>query len=82
MDREKQVNENEQLWRTRFLVFTLIRLAGLALFLIGIAIAFSDLVQPGGWPLLGGLMAIAGAIDALFAPRMLRRAWERQDAGQ
>lgn len=76
------MTENEQLWRTRFLVFTLVRLAGLALFLIGIAIAFTDLVRPGGWPLLGGLMAIAGAIDALFAPRMLRKAWEQQDAGK
>lgn len=76
------MTENEQLWRTRFLVFTLVRLAGLALFLIGIAIAFTDLVRPGGWPLLGGLMAFAGAIDALFAPRMLRKAWEQQDAGQ
>ena len=75
------MNDNDQLWRTRFLAFTLVRLAGLALFLIGIAIAFSDLVRPGGWPLLGGLMAIAGAIDALFAPRILKRAWERQDAG-
>lgn len=75
------MNDNDQLWRTRFLAFTLVRLAGLALFLIGVAIAFSDLVRPGGWPLLGGLMAIAGAIDALFAPRVLKRAWERQDAG-
>lgn len=76
------MTENEQLWRTRFLVFSLVRLAGLALFLIGIAIAFTDLVQPGGWPLLGGLMAIAGAIDALFAPRILRKAWEQQDTGK
>ena len=76
------MNDNEQLWRTRFLAFTLVRLAGLALFLAGIAIAFSDLVRPGGWPLVGGLMAIAGAIDAVFAPRMLRTAWERQDSGQ
>lgn len=76
------MNGNDELWRTRFLVFTLVRLAGLALFLIGVAIAFSDLVRPGGWPLLGGLMAIAGAIDAVLAPRILRKAWERQDAGQ
>ena len=75
------MNDNEQLWRARFLAFTLVRLAGLVLFLAGVAIAFSDLVRPGGWPLVGGLMAIAGAIDALFAPRMLKRAWERQDAG-
>ena len=76
------MNDKEQLWRTRFLVFSVVRLAGLALFLIGVAIAFTDLVQPGGWPLLGGLMAIAGAIDALFAPRILRRAWEQQDGNR
>lgn len=73
---------DDQLWRSRFLAFTLVRLAGLLLFLAGVVIAFSDLVRPGGWPLLGGLMAIAGAIDAVLAPRLLRRAWERQDAGQ
>ena len=73
---------DDQLWRGRFLAFTLVRLAGLLLFLAGVVIAFSDLVRPGGWPLLGGLMAIAGAIDAVLAPRILRRAWERQDSGQ
>ena len=82
MDREGQLSDDEQLWRTRFLAFTLVRLAGLALFLAGVAIVFTDLVRPGGWPLLGGLMAVAGAIDAVFAPRILRKAWERQDAGQ
>ena len=76
------MNDNDQLWRSRFLAFTLVRVAGLLLFLAGIVIAFSDLVRPGGWPLLGGLMAISGAIDAVFAPRLLRRAWERQDAGE
>lgn len=76
------MNDNEQMWRARFLAFTLVRLAGLVLFLAGVAIAFSDLVRPGGWPLLGGLMAIAGAIDALFAPKLLKAAWARQDADQ
>ena len=73
---------DEQTWRSRFVAFTLVRLAGLLLFLAGVVIAFSDLVRPGGWPLLGGLMAISGAIDAVFAPRILRRAWERQDTGR
>lgn len=76
------MNDNDRIWRSRFLAFTLVRVAGLLLFLAGIVIAFSDLVRPGGWPLLGGLMAISGAIDAVFAPRLLRRAWERQDAGE
>lgn len=73
---------DDKLWRARFLTFTLVRVAGLALFVAGIAIAFTDLLRPGGWPLVGGLLTIAGALDAVLAPRILRRAWQRQDSGQ
>ena len=38
-----------------------------------------DLVRPGGWKLLGGLLAIFGAIDAVLAPRLLRKSWEKQE---
>ncbi len=39
---------------------------------------------PGGWPQIGAVVAIMGAIDALFAPRLLKKAWDEQDrsAGQ
>lgn len=70
---------NDRLWKKRFQMFLAIRLVGLATFFLGIAIAFTDLVQPGGWKLLGGLLAVMGAIDALLAPRILKRSWERQD---
>ena len=70
---------DEELWKKRFQVFAAIRLVGVATFLLGVAIAFSDLVRPGGWPLLGGVLAIIGVIDALVAPRILRRGWERLD---
>ena len=53
-------------WKRRFLVFSALRIAGLLLFLLGIAIAFSDLLKPGGWPLLGGILAILGAIEAVL----------------
>lgn len=76
------MTEQDRIWRTRFFMFTLLRLTGVAMFLGGIAIAYSDLLRPGGWPLLGGLLVICGVIDALFAPRMLKRLWERQDAGR
>ena len=66
-------------WKRRFRLFLAIRLVGLATFLLGIAIAFSDLVRPGGWKLLGGLLAVMGAIDAVVAPRILKRGWERSD---
>lgn len=70
---------DEELWKKRFQIFAAIRLAGVATFLLGLAIAFSDLVRPGGWPLLGGVLAIIGVIDALVAPRILKRGWERLD---
>ena len=70
---------DEELWKKRFQIFTAIRLAGVATFLLGLAIAFSDLVRPGGWPLLGGVLAIIGVVDALVAPRILKRGWERLD---
>ena len=70
---------DEELWKKRFQIFAAIRLVGVATFLLGLAIAFSDLVRPGGWPLLGGILAIIGVIDALVAPRILRRGWERLD---
>jgi len=70
---------SDDVWRKRFFLFTLVRMIGLATFLLGIAIAFSDFVRPGGWPLVGGLVSIAGAIDAVFAPRMLKKLWAEQD---
>lgn len=70
---------DDALWRRRFHIFMAVRLAGLAIFFLGIAIAFSDLVRDGGWPQVGAIVAIMGAIDALFAPRMLKRLWDEQD---
>jgi hypothetical protein len=70
---------DDALWRRRFLAFTAVRLAGLAIFFLGIAIAFSNLVREGGWPQLGAIIAIIGTIDAVFAPRLLKRAWDEQD---
>ncbi len=70
----------EDIWRRRFQLFALVRLFGVATFLVGIAIAYTDLLRPGGWPLVGGLLAIAGVIDAVFAPRLLTKLWRQEDA--
>lgn len=70
---------DDELWRRRFQLFAAIRIFGLLTFLIGVAIAFTDLVRPGGWPLVGGILAIIGAIDAVVAPRVLKKGWERLD---
>jgi hypothetical protein len=65
--------------RNRLLAYTATRAGGLAIFLLGIAIIYSNLVRPGGWPQLGAIVAIMGVIDALFAPRLLKKSWDEQD---
>jgi len=72
--------DDEALWKRRFLVFALVRLAGLATIFLGIAIAYSNVLREGGWPAVGLIVAIMGLIDAVFAPRLLRKQWEREDA--
>ena len=69
---------DEALWKRRFLIFMSVRLAGLAIFLLGLVVAFGDLVREGGWPAVGLVVAIAGLIDAVFAPRILKAQWERE----
>ena len=70
---------DDELWKKRFQIFAAVRLVGVLTFLLGLVIAFSDLVRPGGWQLLGGILVIVGVIDAVFAPRILKRGWDRLD---
>jgi membrane protein implicated in regulation of membrane protease activity len=65
--------------KRRLLLYGLARLGGLAIFFLGIAIIYTNLVRPGGWPQLGAVIAIIGVIDAMFVPRLIKRGWDRQD---
>lgn len=65
--------------KRRFLLYNLVRLGGLTIFFIGIAIAYGDVVREGGWPRLGLIIAVLGAIDALVAPMILKRSWDKGD---
>lgn len=71
------IDENEA--RRRLLIYSLVRLGGLVIFFLGLAIVYTSLVRPGGWPQLGAIVAILGVVDSVFAPRLLKRAWDRND---
>lgn len=71
--------DDEELWRGRLAIYSLVRFGGLAIFFVGLAIIYTNLVRPGGWPQVGAVVAIIGVVDALLAPRLLRRSWERKD---
>ena len=68
--------------RNRLLAYTAVRFAGLAIFFLGIAVMYTSVLRPGGWPQVGAIIVIVGVIDAVLAPRVLKKAWDRQDHEQ
>jgi membrane protein implicated in regulation of membrane protease activity len=68
--------------RNRLLAYTAVRFGGLVIFFFGIAIFYTSLLRPGGWPQVGAIVAIVGVLDAFFAPRLLKRAWDAKDRSQ
>jgi hypothetical protein len=70
---------DEKVARNRLLLYSLARLGGLAIFFVGVAIIYTNLVRRGGFPQLGAIVAIIGVVDALVAPRLLKKAWDRED---
>jgi membrane protein implicated in regulation of membrane protease activity len=71
--------DEDTVWRRRLLIYSLVRFGGLAIFFLGLAIIYTNLLRPGGWPQVGAVVAILGVIDALLAPRVLKKAWDRED---
>jgi hypothetical protein len=70
---------DEDVWKRRFLAYSAVRLGGLVIFFLGIAIAYGNVVRQGGWPQLGAIIAILGALDTVLAPRLLKQAWDERD---
>jgi quinol-cytochrome oxidoreductase complex cytochrome b subunit len=73
------MNDEERLWARRFGLFALLRISGLLLFFLGMTIAFSDLLQPGGQLAVGMVVIGLGLVEALLGPVLLRQLWEKKD---
>jgi membrane protein implicated in regulation of membrane protease activity len=65
--------------RRRLLIYTLVRFGGLAIFFIGIATMYTKLLRPGGWPQAGAIVAIAGVVVSLLAPRLIKKRWDERE---
>lgn len=65
-------------WKRRFALFALVRLGGVVTVLLGIAVALTGLVRPGGMPALGAVLGMVGVVEAIFLPRLVRKRWERE----
>ncbi len=69
-----EVSEEE--WKRRFGIFAILRMTGLAMMLTGAFVGMTDLLRPGGLPVLGVVLGVAGAIDGIVLPTLLRRRWK------
>jgi drug/metabolite transporter superfamily protein YnfA len=65
--------------RRRLLIYTLVRFGGLAIFFVGMATMYTKLLRPGGWPQVGAIIAIAGVLVSLLAPRLIKNRWDERD---
>ena len=71
--------QDEAVWKRRFAIFALLRVSGLLLFLLGMAITFSPLVREGGFLGLGMVVIGLGLTEALLGPVLLRQHWEKSN---
>jgi hypothetical protein len=76
------MDDDDRQARNRLLVYTLLRGGGVVIFLFGMAIIYTNLVQPGGSPRLGAIVAILGVVDAMVMPLLIKRSWDKRDEGQ
>jgi len=70
---------DNDIWKRRFILFTAARIFGILTLIAGLAISFGDVLRPGGWPLVGGILMIMGVTDAVVAPILLRKHWAERD---
>ena len=71
-------NVSKDEWRRRFHLFALVRVSAVALVFLGISIALTGLIRPGGLPVPGIIIGLIGVAQALLGPRLLRRKWNGQ----
>ena len=67
--------DDDTLWRNRFILLNLVRIGGTVIVLIGLAIWYSDLLVRGGSMAIGLPMALIGLTISFGGPKYLARKW-------
>jgi hypothetical protein len=67
--------DDEALWRNRFIAINLVRIGGTVVVLIGLAIWYSDTLVEGGSMAIGLPMALAGLVVSFWGPKRLAARW-------
>jgi hypothetical protein len=69
--------DDETLWRNRFILINLVRIGGTVLVFFALALWQSDLIVEGG-SIVGLPLALAGLVVSFFGPKWLAGRWVRQ----
>lgn len=67
--------DDETLWRNRFIAINLVRIGGTVVVLVGLAIWYGDLLVEGGSMAIGLPMALGGLVVSFWAPKWLAARW-------
>jgi protein-S-isoprenylcysteine O-methyltransferase Ste14 len=67
--------EEETLWRNRFIAVNMLRIGATLVVMLALAIWYSDLLVPGGSIVIGLPLALAGLVVSFWGPKWLARRW-------
>jgi hypothetical protein len=67
--------DDETLWRNRFIAINLVRIGGTVVVLIGLAIWYGNILVEGGSMAVGLPMALAGLVVSFWGPKWLAARW-------
>jgi hypothetical protein len=67
--------DDETLWRNRFIAINLVRIGGTVVVLIGLAIWYGDILVEGGTIAVGLPLALAGLVVSFWGPKWLAARW-------
>lgn len=68
--------DDDTLWRNRFIAINLVRIGGTVIVMIALAIWYSDLLVEGGTLVLGLPLALAGLVVSFWGPKWLASRWK------
>jgi hypothetical protein len=71
--------DNDDLWRNRFITINFVRIGGTAIVFLGLVVWYTNFVVPGGTIALGLPLALIGLVVSFLGPKWLARHWKRQD---
>lgn len=70
----------EEKWANRAGAVRWMQIGGLIIALVGLLMARGGAITEEPWPVIGGILVVAGLLDAVLSPKIMKRIFEAEDA--